>query len=76
MLLEGGIPLHEALGLCASAEAGEQAVSLQRIQARIAALLPFERRVLELAATVGAAIDHHRGRGVMWKSRAYTGSGT
>lgn len=29
-----------------------------------------------MAATVGAAIDHHRGRGVVWKSRAYTGSGT
>lgn len=26
-----------------------------------------------LAATVGAAIDHHRGRGVVWKGRAYPG---
>jgi hopene-associated glycosyltransferase HpnB len=25
-----------------------------------------------MAATIGAAIDHHRGRGVVWKSRAYT----
>jgi len=25
-----------------------------------------------MAATIGAAIDHHRGRGVMWKRRAYT----
>ncbi len=25
-----------------------------------------------VAATIGAAIDHHRGRGVRWKSRAYT----
>ncbi len=25
-----------------------------------------------LAATVGSAIDHHRGRGVVWKSRAYS----
>ncbi|NVN13790.1 glycosyl transferase, partial [Nguyenibacter vanlangensis] len=24
------------------------------------------------AATIGSAIDHHRGRGVVWKSRAYT----
>ncbi|HEY0418457.1 MAG TPA: glycosyltransferase [Acetobacteraceae bacterium] len=24
-----------------------------------------------MAATIGAAIDHHRGRGVVWKSRAY-----
>jgi hopene-associated glycosyltransferase HpnB len=25
-----------------------------------------------MAATIGAAVDHHRGRGVIWKSRAYT----
>ncbi len=25
-----------------------------------------------LAATIGSAIDHHRGRGVAWKRRAYT----
>jgi len=29
-----------------------------------------------LAATVGSAIDHHRGRGVIWKRRAYQGAGT
>jgi hopene-associated glycosyltransferase HpnB len=29
-----------------------------------------------LAATIGSAIDHHRGRGVVWKSRAYTGEDT
>ena len=23
-------------------------------------------------ATIGSALDHHRGRGVVWKSRAYT----
>lgn len=28
-----------------------------------------------LAATIGAAIDHHRGRGVAWKGRAYTEEG-
>lgn len=28
--------------------------------------------VFYMAATVGAAVDHHRGRGVVWKSRAYT----
>ncbi len=28
-----------------------------------------------LAATVGSAIDHHRGRGVVWKRRAYGGAG-
>jgi hopene-associated glycosyltransferase HpnB len=27
-----------------------------------------------LAATVGSAIDHHRGRGVVWKRRAYQGA--
>ncbi len=26
-----------------------------------------------VAATIGAAIDHYRGRGVMWKNRAYPG---
>ena len=26
-----------------------------------------------LAATIGSALDHHRGRGVIWKRRAYTG---
>ncbi len=26
-----------------------------------------------MAATIGSAIDHHRGRGVVWKSRAYGG---
>jgi hopene-associated glycosyltransferase HpnB len=28
-----------------------------------------------MAATIGSAIDHHRGRGVVWKSRAYAGGG-
>ena len=28
--------------------------------------------VFYMAATVWAAVDHHRGRGVVWKSRAYT----
>ncbi|MBE7210892.1 MAG: glycosyltransferase [Gluconacetobacter diazotrophicus] len=27
------------------------------------------------AATIGSAIDHHRGRGVVWKSRAYRDDG-
>ena len=27
-----------------------------------------------VAATIGAAIDHHRGRGVIWKNRAYPGA--
>jgi hopene-associated glycosyltransferase HpnB len=25
-----------------------------------------------MAATIGSALDHHRGRGVVWKNRAYT----
>ncbi|HEX3346749.1 MAG TPA: glycosyltransferase [Acetobacteraceae bacterium] len=25
-----------------------------------------------MAATIGSAVDHHRGRGVVWKQRAYT----
>jgi len=28
-----------------------------------------------LAATIGSALDHHRGRGVVWKRRAYGGAG-
>lgn len=28
-----------------------------------------------LAATIGSAFDHHRGRGVQWKRRAYSGVG-
>jgi hopene-associated glycosyltransferase HpnB len=27
-----------------------------------------------LAATIGSAIDHHTGRGVVWKNRAYEGA--
>jgi hopene-associated glycosyltransferase HpnB len=29
-----------------------------------------------MAATIGSAVDHHRGRGVVWKQRAYTESRT
>ena len=29
-----------------------------------------------MAATISSAYDHHRGRGVVWKSRAYTESGS
>ncbi len=28
-----------------------------------------------MAATLGSALDHHRGRGVVWKRRAYAGGG-
>ena len=28
-----------------------------------------------MAATIGSAVDHYRGRGVRWKQRAYQGSG-
>ena len=28
-----------------------------------------------MAATIGSAVDHHRGRGVVWKRRAYQGAG-
>jgi hopene-associated glycosyltransferase HpnB len=28
-----------------------------------------------MAATLGSAVDHHRGRGVVWKRRAYQGAG-
>ena len=29
-----------------------------------------------LAATIGSAVNHHLGRGVAWKGRAYQGAGT
>jgi hypothetical protein len=38
-----------------------------------APLLPLIA-VFYMAATIGSAIDHHRGRGVVWKQRAYTES--
>ncbi len=28
--------------------------------------------IFYMAATIGSALDHHRGRGVVWKNRAYT----
>jgi hypothetical protein len=28
-----------------------------------------------MAATIGSAVNHHRGRGVVWKNRAYRESG-
>jgi hopene-associated glycosyltransferase HpnB len=31
--------------------------------------------VFYMAATIGSAVDHHRGRGVTWKRRAYQGEG-
>jgi hopene-associated glycosyltransferase HpnB len=36
-----------------------------------APLLPT-KALFYIAATIGSAIDHHRGRGVVWKRRAYT----
>ena len=36
-----------------------------------APLLPLIA-VFYMAATLGSALDHHRGRGVVWKNRAYT----
>jgi hypothetical protein len=37
-----------------------------------AAVLPAVA-VFYTAATIGSAIDHYRGRGVIWKQRAYHG---
>jgi hypothetical protein len=45
---------------------------------RRAALCPLRAALLPgiaafyMAATVGSAVDFHRGRGVVWKRRAYT----
>ncbi|GBQ96312.1 glycosyl transferase family 2 [Gluconacetobacter liquefaciens] len=41
-----------------------------RLSPAWALLLPLVA-VFYTAATIGSAIDHHRGRGVVWKSRAY-----
>ncbi len=32
--------------------------------------------IFYMAATLGSALDHHRGRGVVWKRRAYTEAGS
>ncbi|MBO1359312.1 glycosyltransferase [Acetobacter sacchari] len=42
-----------------------------RISPLWALALPFVS-IFYTAATIGSAIDHHRGRGVRWKNRAYT----
>ena len=34
-----------------------------------------DRAASTCAATIGSALDHHRGRGVVWKRRAYAGRG-
>lgn len=39
-----------------------------------APLLPLVA-LFYVAATIGSALDHHRGRGVVWKRRAYQGTG-
>ena len=39
-----------------------------------AALLPLIA-VFYMAATIGSAVNHYRGRGVAWKGRAYSGTG-
>ncbi|GAA4475234.1 glycosyltransferase [Gluconacetobacter asukensis] len=41
-----------------------------RLSPAWALLLPLVA-VFYTAATIGSAVDHHRGRGVVWKSRAY-----
>ncbi|MBB2203223.1 glycosyltransferase [Gluconacetobacter tumulisoli] len=42
-----------------------------RLSPAWALLLPLVA-VFYTAATIGSAVDHHRGRGVVWKNRAYT----
>ncbi len=61
------------LGLAAwAASAGAYVPTLRRF-----GLTPLRAPLLPLvaafytAATLGSALDHHRGRGVVWKSRAY-----
>ncbi len=40
----------------------------------VAFSLPFDA-LFYMAATVGSAIDHHRGRGVQWRNRRYEKAG-
>ncbi|MGI3777113.1 MAG: glycosyltransferase [Janthinobacterium lividum] len=64
------------LGLAAwAAAAGAYLPTLRRFgQSPLwAPLLPMVA-VFYTAATLGSAFDHHRGRGVVWKSRAYQGT--
>ncbi len=64
------------LGLAAwAASAGAYLPTLRRFgQSPLwAPLLPLVA-VFYTAATLGSAFDHHRGRGVVWKNRAYQGT--
>jgi hypothetical protein len=45
-----------------------------RLSPAWALLLPLIALFYTLA-TIGSAVDHHRGRGVVWKNRAYRGEG-
>lgn len=69
-----GTPPARALGLLAWAlMAASLLPTLRRFRRSPlwAPLLPAIA-AFYMAATIGSAIDHHRGRGVVWKRRAYT----
>jgi hopene-associated glycosyltransferase HpnB len=71
--LAGTLPAR-ALGLAAWALMAASALPTLRHTGRSpfwAPLLPAIA-AFYMAATVGSAIDHHRGRGTTWKRRAYT----
>ena len=71
-----GHGLARWLGLAAwAASAGAYLPTLRRFgQSPLwAPLLPLVA-AFYTAATLGSALDHHRGRGVVWKSRAYQGT--
>jgi hopene-associated glycosyltransferase HpnB len=68
---------NRALGLVIwVAQAGSYLPTLRRFGCSPlwAPLLPAVA-AFYMAATIGSAVNHHRGRGVVWKSRAYTGRG-
>jgi hopene-associated glycosyltransferase HpnB len=71
--IAGTLPAR-ALGLLAWAlMAASLLPTLRRLRrSPLWALLLPAVAAFYMAATIGSAIDHHRGRGVVWKRRAYT----
>jgi hopene-associated glycosyltransferase HpnB len=70
----GGVRL---LGLLIwAAQAGSYVPTLRRFGCSLlwAPALPLVA-AFYMAATIGSAVNHHRGRGVVWKNRAYRESG-
>ncbi len=72
-----GTGLSRGLGIAAWAgSAASYLPTLRRFhQSPLWALALPAIAVFYMAATIGSAVDHHRGRGVVWKRRAYREAG-